>query len=371
MKCDVIVTYCWNRVGYNIIRSLYNHGLKIVVGDTSKRNICSMSKYSIDNFVYSDPFTNEPEFIRSLINAIDFYKPNVLIPTHDEGLIIAKHIDELPKNLIYAMDSYDIQYKLSDKLQSTKIAELVGVPIPNIINSTQIESYPVVVKTKFGNSAKGVFFPKNQIELKNILDKFSPEEILIEDFFSGRDYSVDCIHYKNFFYATTYRSLVTKTDGGGTTTQREIVSMPLLENFAKRILDHVDYSGVCGIDFKVNEETGKVAFIEVNARYTGGLATPIAAGFDIPFIHYSLVTTGNYNKKISPVIGVKTKWILGDIIALITKTIQRTLKKEELKQIMSFQFDAFDDYYKDDKIAIIGELLYYFLKLVKNKKLNP
>ena len=63
--------------------------------------------------------------------------------------------------------------------------------------------------------------------------------------------------------------------------------------------------------------------------------------------------------------------LLGDIIALITKTIQRTLKKEELKQIMSFQFDAFDDYYKDDKIAIIGELLYYFLKLVKNKKLNP
>ena len=34
MKCDVIVTYCWNRVGYNIIRSLFDRGLKVVVGDT-------------------------------------------------------------------------------------------------------------------------------------------------------------------------------------------------------------------------------------------------------------------------------------------------------------------------------------------------
>ena len=59
MECDVIVTYCWNRVGYNIIRSLSGKGLRVVVGDTSSYNICSMSKYSLAHFVYADPFKQE------------------------------------------------------------------------------------------------------------------------------------------------------------------------------------------------------------------------------------------------------------------------------------------------------------------------
>ena len=34
-------------------------------------------------------------------------------------------------------------------------------------------------------------------------------------------------------------------------------------------------------------------------------------------------------------------------------------------------FDAYDDFRKDDKRAILGEFLYYFNKLVKSGKLNP
>lgn len=371
MTCDVILTYCWNRVGYNILKSLSSKGIKVVVGDTSKTNICTMSKHCYGSFVYADPQKQENNFIEDIKKAIKKYKPKVLIPTHDEALVLAKHIDELPRDVIYAMESYEMQYKLSDKLQATIIADKAGVPTPQIIEKENIERFPVVVKTKFGNSAKGVFFPKDKEELNNILKMFSPEDIMIEKFFEGIDYSVDCVRGDNFFYATTYKSLVTKTNGGGTTTQRVIVSMPNLEKYSKYILDSVDYKGVCGIDFKVNEENKDCAFIEVNTRYTGGLATPIAAGFDIPYIHYCLVTEGNYDKEISPKMGVKTKWILGDIIALITKLVQRTLTKEELKRIVSFKYDAFDDFCKDDKKAIIGEALYYFLKLIKNRKLNP
>ena len=43
-----------------------------------------------------------------------------------------------------------------------------------------------------------------------------------------------------------------------------------------------------------------------------------------------------------------------------------------MKQVFKFRgFDAFDDYFKDDKKAIYGELYYYFVKLVKSRKLNP
>ena len=370
-NCDVIVTYCWNRVGYNIIRSLCLHGLRVVVGDTSKSNICSRSKYSKGNFIYADPFTDEEKFIEDLKKAVETYRPKVLVPTHDEALVIARHIDKMPQDTIYAMESYEMQYRLSDKLQSTKIAQAAGVPTPRILTRQQVSSYPVVVKTKFGNSAKGVFFPKNMEELDSLLNGLSPDDILIEEFFAGRDYSVDCVRSDSFFCATSYKSLVTKTHGGGTTTQRELVSMPILEEYARKILDASCYKGVCGIDFKVNETTGEAVFIEVNTRYTGGLATPIAAGFDIPYIHYKLVTEREYKEPITPVIGTRTKWILGDLIALVTKVVERTLTKDELRRILSFKFDAFDDFDKNDKRAILGELSYYLNKLLKNRKLNP
>lgn len=69
--------------------------------------------------------------------------------------------------------------------------------------------------------------------------------------------------------------------------------------------------------------------------------------------------------------GVKTKWILGDIITLIGKIIRCSLTFKEFRQILSWNFNAFDDYRREDKKAILGEFLYYFIKLVKNKKLNP
>ena len=142
--------------------------------------------------------------------------------------------------------------------------------------------------------------------------------------------------------------------------------------YAKKLLDYVDFKGVCGIDFRYDPQTMKVAFIEVNARFTGGLATPIAAGFDIPWVLYTLATTGKCNDHQNAKIGIKTKWILGDVITLVGRLISLRISMSEMKQVFAFNgFDAYDDYYPDDKKAILGEMRYYLGKLVKNGKLNP
>lgn len=372
-NCDIIVTYCWNRVGYNILRSLSNKGLKVWVADTSKHNICSMSRFCAGSFTYPDPFSNEIDFINCLRKHVDRLKPKVLMPTHDEGIIIARHRDSFPADLIIPIDSEEKLKQLSNKRLATALAEEAGVPVPNIFTSVDdIETFPVVFKTSVGNSAKGVFFPKNKKELDILLKKFEGKDVLIEEWIGGGDVCVDCVRWGDYFHASVYKALVTKTDGGGTTTQRVIVSLPKLTELAKRFLDYVDYNGVCGLDFRVDPKSGRIAFIEMNARFTGGLATPVAAGFDIPFILYSLATGSNTLDSISERIGTKTKWILGDIITLVGRLLSLNLKGNELKKIASFSgFDAFDDFRSDDKRAIIGEMTYYLTKLIKNGKLNP
>lgn len=378
-QCDVILTYCWNRVGYTILRTLSEKGLKVWAADTSKRNICTMSKYCAGSFVYPDPFTEEEAFIKVLKEKIAELKPRVLMPTHDESVVIMRHRLEFPEGLIIPYESEELLLNLANKSWATQKAKEAGCPIPKVYGSVdEVESYPVVFKTVLGNSAKGVYFPKSKEELQALMQEqhgnvFSNDsEMLLQEWIGGTDYSVDCVRWDGFWKSSVYHALVTKTDGGGTTTQREIVAAPELEKYAKLLLDAVDFHGVCGLDFRYDSETGKAAFIEVNARFTGGLATPVAAGFNIPWAVYKLATEGHYDEPCDARIGTKTKWILGDVITIVGRVVKLKFNRAEMKQVLKFRgFDAFDDYRKDDKRAIIGEMSYYLGKLVKSGKLNP
>lgn len=378
-NCDIILTYCWNRVGYTILRTLSEKGLKVWAADTSKRNICSMSKFCTGSFTYPDPFTEEEAFIRVLKEKVAELKPRVLMPTHDESVVIMRHREEFPKELIIPYESEEMLLNLANKAWATRMAEEAGCPIPKVYKSVdEVESYPVVFKTVIGNSAKGVYFPKSKEELLALMQEthgnvFSNDsEMLLQEWIGGTDYSVDCVRWDGFWKSSVYHALVTKTDGGGTTTQREIVAAPELEEYAKRLLDAVDFHGVCGLDFRYDPETGKAAFIEVNARFTGGLATPVAAGFNIPWAMYKLATEGRCDEPCDARVGTKTKWILGDVITLVGRLVKLKFNGKELRQLARFRgFDAFDDFRWDDKRAILGEMGYYLGKLVKSGKLNP
>lgn len=372
-QCDVILTYCWNRVGYTILKSLHQKGLKVWAADTSKRNICSMSKFCTGSFTYPDPFTEEDAFIQVLKDKVAELRPRVLMPTHDESVVIMRHRDEFPTDLIIPYEGEEKLLLLANKAESTELARKAGVPVPEVYKSiNEVKSYPVVFKTVIGNSAKGVFFPKDREELVKLMDKHKDEETLLEEWIGGTDYSVDCVRWDGFCKTSVYHALVTKTDGGGTTTQREIVYMPQLEAAALKLMDAVDFHGVCGLDFRYDAENNKIAYIETNARFTGGLATPVAAGFDIPWIVYKLATEGKYTEPINVRIGTRTKWILGDIITLVGRILKFKWNLSELRRVFSFSgFDAYDDFCKDDKRAILGEFSYYFGKLLKNGKLNP
>lgn len=372
-RCDVILTYCWNRVGYTILKSLHQKGLKVWAADTSKRNICSMSKFCTGSFTYPDPFTEEEAFIQVLKDKVAELRPRVLMPTHDESVVIMRHRDEFPADLIIPYEGEEKLLLLANKAKSTELARKAGVPVPEVYKSIdEVKSYPVVFKTVIGNSAKGVFFPKDREELVKLMDEHKNEETLLEEWIGGTDYSVDCVRWDGFCKTSVYHALVTKTDGGGTTTQREIVNMPQLEAAALKLMDAVDFHGVCGLDFRYDAEKNKIAYIETNARFTGGLATPVAAGFDIPWIVYKLATEGKYTEPINVRIGTRTKWILGDIITLVGRILKFKWNLSELRRVFSFSgFDAYDDFCKDDKRAILGEFSYYFGKLLKNGKLNP
>ena len=124
------------------------------------------------------------------------------------------------------------------------------------------------------------------------------------------------------------------------------------------------------VEFKYDEDNDVNWFIEINARYWGSLALPIASGLDIPYWHYCIATGKDFNVN-DYKNNIVSKWVLGELITFVERIQNRKLTLKELKSILNFSVDNFDDYYPDDKKAFVGELYYYFKKFIKTRSVNP
>lgn len=232
-------------------------------------------------------FRDEPGYRRELNRAIEKYNPDVIIPI-GHPLALSRMKEELSQRGIRAVVEKEPLIRLLDSKVafSTLVAQL-GITQPEIYASA--DDVPadckVVFKRDVSFGGHGVHLPKSREALYNLIDHQSPgEPYLIEEFIDGEDYSVDAFRCGDTFIYGAYRSV--ESQGNGPSTVREALDAPLLAEIAKRIMEYLDYNGVCGFDFKV-DSNGKAYILEANPRFTAGLATQIERGFNIPYLALS------------------------------------------------------------------------------------
>lgn len=365
----ILVTYSWNRVGYGILRSLKDDGHYVVTADVSKVNICSWSKYVDKSYTYSSPFSKEERFIGDLLEIIQKEKIDVLIPTHDEGLVISKNRNEFPENLIVGVDEYGKILKMSNKSETLKLAKKLKIPVASQYSLSQLPEveYPAVLRGEVGNSQKNVHVVHSIDEAHKVLTDNVNEKYILQSYFKGVDYCADVIKYGSYFKVIVFKALSTRDKMGGTTTRRVVVNNEKIENYCRLLVEYYNYNGVCGIDFMVNELTGDVIFLEINARYSGALAGSCLSGFNMPNIHVNLLLGKDFDE--SKIIeGRKTRWLLGELIGLFLRAIRFSLKPKDIREFLIFPFNRIDDLRKDDPKAFFGQILYYLLNAIKSQR---
>lgn len=284
------------------------------MGDIADTVVASLRRHDLDVVAVPFPqntFRDEQGYRRELAKALQSFRPRVLMPV---GHLLAParlaHLKEgddvlspalarsaarmLPPALAEALQGIIIPVDtpahiqlLDSKVQASALASQLDIPQPRLFATpAEADGSPVIFKRDNSFGGSGVFRPGTSVALQRLVEREGERPYLIEEYVEGWDCSVDIMRWKGQFHAACYRTLSRK-QGQGPSALREPCKRPDVEFYARRLLDAIDYQGICGMDFRIAEADDTPRFLECNPRFTGGLSTHLAAGFDLPCLWYA------------------------------------------------------------------------------------
>lgn len=224
-----------------------------------------------------------PGYRRELLKALKGFEAEVIIPIGNT-LNAAQLKPIVPALLVESEDKISL---LDSKVRLYDYAAELGVRVPK--RYMDVGDWPegtqVVFKRDVSFGGHGVHLPRTRESLENLIAHQSPgEPFLIEEYLEGEEISVDVVRSREGAKLSSYKCVKRRIDGVsaglGPALLRQVVSSPECESAALRILEALDYVGVCGFDFILSG--GQAFLLEANPRFTGGIRTQLEAGFNIP-----------------------------------------------------------------------------------------
>lgn len=381
---DVVLTNGWDRISYNILRSLAKAGLKCALGVDHNLGMGFFSKYAHLRFIHGTILEDENHFIKDITTFITRAQPKVYMPTGEEIFIVARHLDFLKTlNVHVPISDYDSLIAFHDKLNFFRIAEKLDLPTPATILPESVSDitafgnqygYPVVLKIRQSSSAKGVYYlSKGNIEkaLENLMVKGSIRYglFIVQQFVSGTGYGVSLLLNEGKTRAIfTHRRLREKIYSGGPSTVRISTKNDVLEADAISLLTSRKYHGVAMVEFKYDEKRKKGWLMEVNPRFWGSVGLAIHAGVDFPLLLYNMAVHGDVPSVKSYRLNLTYRWLLGDILGVLSKVKAR---RNPFLMLELFQrSDGFDDFYRDDPLPFFMRIYLALKREFKNRARN-
>lgn len=253
-------------------------------------------------------FRDEQGYRRELTKALLRYRPELVLPVghllaaarlahrgeDDEALapaLVRSAAPGLTPALAEALQGVAIPVDtpaniqlLDSKVRCSALATQLNIPQPQLFATpAEAADCPVIFKRDSSFGGSGVYRPATPEALTRLVEHEGTRPYLIEAYVEGWDCSIDVLRWGDRFEAACYRTLSRK-QGQGPSAFREPCQRPDVVAYARRLLDAVDYQGVCGMDFRISATADTSLFLECNPRLTGGLATHLAAGFNLPLL---------------------------------------------------------------------------------------
>jgi predicted ATP-grasp superfamily ATP-dependent carboligase len=337
----VFVTDGRQRPALAIVRSLGRRGVPVLVGAETEASLASASRYCERHVTYPSPEQDHSAFDRFVLAFARRGEADVILPVTDIAMAaITANQDALRHHCALACPPYAAFDVVTDKSTLVERAREVGVPVPqtryvdglsDLPSVPDLTNGPAVVKpirsrvrTGAGWTGTAVHYVQSGAELRRLYEQTEylqrcPSLIQQRIVGPGRAIFVLFDHGRLLTDFAHQRVREKPPSGGASVVSESVAVDPRLRDYAVRLLGPLGWHGVAMLEFKQDARTGELYLIEVNGRFWGSLQLAIAAGVDFPYLTYQLAIGERPSVPESYAIGVKCRWLLGDLDHLLIR----------------------------------------------------
>ena len=268
------------------------------------------------------------------------------------------------------------------------IAREINIPVPETFEPVDIRKdtrllaglpYPLYIKPKQGGGGWGMSLINSQEELESFLSRGTYFDRCWDRFYlqrkiEGETHCVAMLFNKGQLRAkVAYKQIREYPLWSGQATLRISINTPLAESHLQKMLEYLDWHGVCQADFVVENKSGIPYMIDLNPRFWGSLAQGIAAGVDFPYMYYRIAIDGDVEPLKGFETGVITRWIGGDLRAFFPSLKVASGKMKFIKQFFypSASKIQNDDFSFEDPLPFFAWCIDALSRLIKNRSVNP
>jgi predicted ATP-grasp superfamily ATP-dependent carboligase len=232
------------------------------------------------------PLGTDPRgYLAFILERISGRQFDVLLPIHEQGLLLAKVQADIRRHVAVALPRFDSYLRAHNKIGFSEVLTELGLPQPptRVVHGVNeliaAKQFPMVLKMPVGTASRGTWIVKNEAELEKTVAEIEAlhgfdDALLVQDVVEGESQQAQAVFANGELVAShAYRQIA--RGGGGGSSAKESVSHPVVRGHLARIGEHLEWHGALSVDYIVDQRTGMPRYFDCNPR----LVEPMSAVF--------------------------------------------------------------------------------------------
>jgi len=359
----VLVTGLFEMAALHAIRRFGQMGFEVHVAEGHLLAFSGFSKYVSKRIRVPNMRYHSEEYTKRIVEILETGDYDYYFPSYEEIILMSRYRDRILAVTKSAILSTEVLMRMHDKKQLEELAHEVGIDSPRTFcpqSSEEAREYmatvelPMAIKMRKSSGAAGfrkiydrAHFEKTYFDVVKVNDLPESDLPMIQRLVEGP--TTCTLHLCNrgeVIGEVMYQGVRTMPRTGGTTVFRESLSDPSCKEAAARIVKHLNFTGLCGFDFIMDEKTGLPSLVDGNCRITPAVTMAYHGGCDL-IEAWVRVVNGDDTPVMPPArIGVCTKMQFADFVWLL-ESYMGSFKDWRGEHRLRRQWWSEKDYYYD------------------------
>jgi carbamoyl-phosphate synthase large subunit len=214
----------------------------------------------------SVPRFDDPAYVPALAELCAEFAVGAVVPLTDLDLEILGHARTAGRLPAFVPDG-EIARATFDKYETHRLLQRLGLPSPpTVLPGVTPESYPVMVKPRWGSGARSIFRAADEREAE-FLAAYIREPAMLQRAMDGPEFSMDCLSdLEGRCLNVIPRTMIESR--GGESIKGTTIADPELVDLGRRVVEALGCRGPCTVQAFRDPEIG-LAITDVNTRFGG------------------------------------------------------------------------------------------------------